>query len=215
MKKTKGKVKAVKKGKAGAGKPLTKNVQPLDKKDRGEFFIPEEIIEMRQQREQAIHNKKYGVKENGKKKTGRRLFNGKSEEIVIQFLKAAWAIGCNDAEACAYADISVTALFEYCKKHPEVSEIKNRLKQKPFLVARQSVVAALKNNPEIAFRYLERKRPEEFAPQTRVNNLNTNVNLDATNMTDADMRRRVKENLEILQNIDNEDEGNGNQQGPD
>lgn len=100
---------------------------------------------------------------NTKHPGGRPLFDGKSEELVIQKLEEAFAFGASDLEACFYADISKTALYEYQKKHPSFQERKEKLKERPILLARQSVVSGLKDSPELALKFLERKRKSEFA----------------------------------------------------
>jgi hypothetical protein len=92
---------------------------------------------------------------------GRKLFDGKSEEIVIQKLEEVWALDGTDAEAAFYAGISPASLSDYLKKHPDVSERKQALSQKPVLKARQAVVKNL-DDPNHAFRYLEKKRRKEF-----------------------------------------------------
>ena len=82
---------------------------------------------------------------------------------VIRKLYEAFAWGCSDLEACFYADISKTALYEYQEKHPEFTERKESLKQRPVLMARQSVVKDLVNNSDLALKFLERKVKEEFS----------------------------------------------------
>ncbi len=102
-----------------------------------------------------------------KKKTGRRLFDGKDEKIILLKLEEAFAIGASDVEACLYADISPTALYEYQKKNKEFRERKERLKEKPTLKARQTVVQNL-DDKELAFKYLIRKRRDEFASKMEI-----------------------------------------------
>jgi hypothetical protein len=82
---------------------------------------------------------------------------------TLKKLEEAFAIGASDAEACFYADISHETLYTYQDKHPEFLERKNALKERPVLLARQTVVKSLESNPELAMKYLERKRRKEFA----------------------------------------------------
>lgn len=116
------------------------------------------------------------VKNKIKKKVGRPLFDGKPEKDVIQKLEMVWSIGGSDKEASFFADISPAALSDYLKKHPEISERKNALLQKPILKARQEVIKGLDNNPEFALKYLERKLPDEFSIRTK-----TTISGDASN----------------------------------
>lgn len=98
-----------------------------------------------------------------KKKIGRKIFDGKDEEIVIAKCKEVWAIGGNNAEAAFYTEISETSLCRYLQTHPELDEIRKRLLEKPILKARQEVVKGLEGNPEFSLKYLERKRKDEFS----------------------------------------------------
>lgn len=99
------------------------------------------------------------------KNVGRKMFDGKSEEKVKTQLEEAFAIGCTDIEACAYADISTKTLYRYEEKHPEFRERKLTLKEKPALLARKTIVNNL-DNIDTAFKYMERKKKAEFAPHS-------------------------------------------------
>lgn len=80
---------------------------------------------------------------------------------TISKLEEVFAIGGSDEEACFYADIGKSTLYNYQKEHPEFVERKEALKEKPILLARQTVVKSL-TNPDIAMKYLEKKRRKEF-----------------------------------------------------
>jgi len=96
-----------------------------------------------------------------KNKAGRKWFDGKSENDIVAKLKIVWGLGGSDAEACYYADISKFSLSRYLDTHPDIEELRNKLKEKPILKARETVVKNL-GNPDIAFKYLERKKKDEF-----------------------------------------------------
>jgi hypothetical protein len=81
---------------------------------------------------------------------------------VLRKLEEAFAMGCTDLEACLYADISKTALYEHQQRHPEFAERKEKLKETPILLARTTVIKNLRN-PQSAQWYLERKKKNEFA----------------------------------------------------
>lgn len=86
---------------------------------------------------------------------------------TIARLEEVFGIGGTDREACFYADISQQTLYDYQEKHPEFIERKEALKEKPILKARQSVVKAL-DDPEIALKFLERKKKDEFSVRQEV-----------------------------------------------
>lgn len=92
---------------------------------------------------------------------GRKLFNGRAAAEVVAQCKQVWAIGGSDAEAAAFAGISVFSLCRYLQRNPDIFELRNVLKQRPVLIARMTIFNNL-HIPEVAWKYLERKRPDEF-----------------------------------------------------
>ncbi len=86
----------------------------------------------------------------------------KVDALIISKLEMAFSLGCSDLEACALADISHETLYKYQRDNPEFTERKRRLKAKPVLKARTSVVNALDDDPELSLKFLERKRKKEF-----------------------------------------------------
>jgi len=84
-------------------------------------------------------------------------------EQTVQKLKEAFAFGCSDEEACFYSGIAKQTLYNYQKEHPEFIDHKEALKQRPILLARQEVINGLKGNPELALKFLERKKKDEFS----------------------------------------------------
>jgi len=85
-------------------------------------------------------------------------------------------MGCTDLEACLYAEINPDTLYEYQKQNPRYSEQKEMYKSNPFLIARASIIAALKNDPHLALKFLERRKSDEFSLRKTVDQ---NVTSDA------------------------------------
>lgn len=105
--------------------------------------------------------KGYTIRPDGKKDTGRPT---KLTPETITKLETAFSLGCSDVEACLYADISKSALYEYQKAHPEFADRKELLKDKLVFKSRSVVAEALNNNDrEMAKWYLERKKKNEFS----------------------------------------------------
>jgi hypothetical protein len=63
--------------------------------------------------------------------------------LILAKLDQAFAIGCTDVEACAYAEIAEATLYSYQSKNPEYAEHKAQLKEKPILKAKNNVIAAM------------------------------------------------------------------------
>lgn len=104
---------------------------------------------------------------------------------TIDKLEQAFSLGCTDIEACLFADISVDLLYKYQRENPEYIKRKEALKENPVLLARTSVVNSLPNSPELALKYLERKRKDEFS--TQVNNNNRYVDKDGEDLHAKDL----------------------------
>ena len=83
-------------------------------------------------------------------------------EKVIQKLEQAFSIDCTIREACFYAGIAESTYYENKKKNPKMMEEMERLKNKPILKARQTIVNGLSETDNAKW-YLERKRKNEFA----------------------------------------------------
>lgn len=86
---------------------------------------------------------------------------------VLGKLAVAFSIGSTIEEACFYANIDPDTYYRWVKKYPTLSEYFERLKNKPILKARESVVHSL-DNPDMALKYLERKRREEFGRRVEI-----------------------------------------------
>jgi hypothetical protein len=87
----------------------------------------------------------------------------KITELVVKKLEEAFAFGCTDLEACLYADISKQCLYNYQERFPEFVDRKEKLKQNPVLKARMAVIQGFADSGELALKFLERKKKDEFS----------------------------------------------------
>lgn len=87
----------------------------------------------------------------------------KLTEAVLSKLDYAFGIGCSDREACLYADIAPPTLYRWYKEHPELKERFDLFKEQPILRARETVNIAIKVDPDLAMKYLERRKKDEFS----------------------------------------------------
>ena len=62
---------------------------------------------------------------------------------AIRKLEDAFTGGCTDLEACCYAGVSKSTLYDYCQVHPEFSERKETLKNQPVMKAKRIIDRAL------------------------------------------------------------------------
>ena len=102
---------------------------------------------------------------------------------TIQKLEAAFAIDATIEEACLYAGISPSTYHNWINNNPDLLEKFTALRNTPILKARQTVVGSL-GDANHAFKYMERKRPEEFMPKQKIEHAGKIETVDAT-ATDA------------------------------
>lgn len=86
-------------------------------------------------------------------------------DLVLAKLREAFLLGCTDEEACLFADISPSALYDYQEKNPVYIEKKKQWKQEPILLARKRIVEAISKEKDLETSkwYAERKRKQEFS----------------------------------------------------
>ena len=112
------------------------------------------------------------MKEHGNKKPKRRKSNAgsptKMTEKTLTLLREAFLLGCTDEEACLKAEINPLTLYRYQKKNPNYVSQKELWKQNPFLIARTTIVAGIATDPDLALKYMERKKKDEFSLKQEV-----------------------------------------------
>ena len=67
----------------------------------------------------------------------------KMTDDTLQLLRESFSWGCTDAEACCYAEISTSTLYNYCQDNPKFLELKNKLKDMPTMKARRIINKSL------------------------------------------------------------------------
>lgn len=81
---------------------------------------------------------------------------------TVKKLEDAFAMDATIAEACFFADISHQTYHNWVNANPELFDKFTRLREKPVLMARSTILKDL-GNPESAKWYLARKAKKEFA----------------------------------------------------
>lgn len=85
---------------------------------------------------------------------------------IIDKLKQAFAFDATVEEACSYAEIAKQTYYTFIKNNPKILDEFQAQREKPILIARQSVVNKMKEDGHLALKYLERKRKDEFSLRT-------------------------------------------------
>ena len=86
---------------------------------------------------------------------------------TIQKLETAFIAGCTDLEACCYADVGKTALYEYCEKNPDFAERKETLKNQPIMSARFIIQDSLREGDlSTANKVIDRKEGQKIIQET-------------------------------------------------
>lgn len=92
-------------------------------------------------------------------------------EDTLRKLEEAFLMGLTDIEACLYANIGQSTLYDYCRDNTEFSERKEMLKQQPKIKAKINLTKSIDNGDLYDSRwYLERKAKEEFSTKQEIDN---------------------------------------------
>ena len=85
-------------------------------------------------------------------------------KTVVHKLEEAFAFDSSDHQACFYAGISTSTLYNYQNKNPEFLERKELLKTSMGFKAKQVISKALDNeDSKVAMWLLERKEPKTYS----------------------------------------------------
>lgn len=116
---------------------------------------------------------------------------------ILDKLEQVFAIGGTDEEACFYAGVGKSALYNYQQDNPDFVERKEALKNKPILKARQTVVNALSETQHAQW-YLQRKAKKEFSERTEHTGTDGSPLIPETvdvNINIAELAKEVGESL--------------------
>jgi hypothetical protein len=100
----------------------------------------------------------------------------KIKELELQKLETAFKMGCNNSEACSYAEIPESTFYEYLKKNPMFSDKIVGWKRNPILKAKHTIYKNL-DDAKTAQWYLERKCKEEFSTQSKLELESKGINI--------------------------------------
>ncbi len=96
-----------------------------------------------------------------KKKVGRPVV---VTENVVRKLEQAFCLDLSDAEACIFAGIGESTLYDFQKKNPEFSERKQLLKNHLSMQAKLVIASQInKGDEKIAQWWLERRRKNDYS----------------------------------------------------
>jgi len=88
---------------------------------------------------------------------------------VVKALKEAFSLDSSIEEACAYAGINQKQYYELLKQFPELKEQFDSVRQLPILIARDTVIRNIAKDGNLALKYLEKKKQDEFGEKSTIN----------------------------------------------
>jgi hypothetical protein len=112
---------------------------------------------------------------------------------AIQRLSEAFSMDATVKEACYYANIAESTFYVNMEQDPKLLEDLNRLREKPILKARSTIMKSL-DQPETAKWYLERKKRAEFATRSEFSGTGTDgaIKIDLQDITKASDNEIIK-----------------------
>lgn len=92
----------------------------------------------------------------------------KLSDEVVRKLEEAATIRATIPELCYYAGISRDTYYRWMKENPELSDRLDDLRQNPLLRARRTIIGRLDTDVNVAFRFLEKEKPEEYGEKIKI-----------------------------------------------
>lgn len=136
----------------------------------------------------------------------------KIDKDCLQKLEDAFAFCYTDKEACLYAGISPTALYNYQLKHPEFVERKEALRLSPNLMAKKVLVEGIKGSIDQSRWWAKNKIGDEFSEQSTIKHggrIETDINSpEAKGIEEA--VKAFNENMRLVLTKKKKDNGNKN-----
>ena len=119
-----------------------------------------------------------------------------TEEVVRKLIEAA-KLDVSVEEACLYAGISKDTYYRKLKEDDEFSDEMERARMYATMTARLCVVKAIATDSHLAFKYLERKRQEEFSAYHRppIDLSQIDLGAEATARFSPDVQARIEKYL--------------------
>lgn len=99
-------------------------------------------------------------------KQGRPAWEPSAAQLKI--LEDAFKLGAQVKEALAQAKIPSSTFYDYLNAHPDFSEQIEWWQQYPIMLAKHSVVKHMTEDGNLALKYLQLKRKDEFNTRTEV-----------------------------------------------
>jgi hypothetical protein len=82
---------------------------------------------------------------------------------VIRKLEEAFMMDATDGEACAFAGIGETAYYDEKKRNPEFADRIHRAQQFPFMLAKKTVLNAMKDDDgALALKWLKNRQRDRY-----------------------------------------------------
>ena len=117
----------------------------------------------------------------------------KITERVIQKLEEGFIWGMSDREACIYANVAPSTLYDYCNQHKEFSERKELLKESVKMRAKINVARKINSGDVgVSTWYLERKCKDEFSLKQEINHSgDMNITNPISNLTTDELIKLI------------------------
>lgn len=95
-------------------------------------------------------------------------------EPTLRKLKVAYLINCTDEEACGFAGIGTTTLYDFQKKHPEFTELKKKWRDTHVMAARLNVFRSVVKDANMGDSWLtlRTQRKDEYSEKHIVTDKN-------------------------------------------
>ena len=114
---------------------------------------------------------------------------------TISKLEEGFTMGFTDLEACLYAGISKTTLYNYQEENPDFTERKTLLKENVKMIAKRNIFTEIgAGDKQLSQWYTERRDPD-FNPKQQIDHTTKGEKIEAPSDKIVELARLLKGNL--------------------
>lgn len=122
-------------------------------------------------------------------------------ESVVKKLEQVYQLDCTVDEIAYYLDVSRQTIYNWKIDFPDIFDRLERLRQRPVVLARESVMKGVANDPKLALEYLKKKKSDEFMDKTNLD-ITTQGEKVGQPLSESDKKELLTKALETLKRED-------------
>lgn len=104
----------------------------------------------------------------------------KLDDEAIKKLREIYALDASMKEVAYYIGVSIPTIYNWKKENKELFNELERIREEPVYLARETIVQGLRKDPNLAMKYLEKKRRKEFGNEVSPGEVELKITFDSS-----------------------------------